>query len=350
MKSTRIILTVLMALLVNSGMGAVFADLLSVPVWGGVLGMNTIGFAMSFIPMPSGIRAGVYTEVWTGKIVEHFTHAENGTFMDGIPDYSQYAENDVIHLNDVSGDPDVLIDNTTYPLEVQTLEDNDVAVKLSKFETKATEIKDDDLHALSYDKIKLSKERHGNKLAEGRLDKAIHAFAPVKNTADTPVILTTGPVVDGRKTLIRANILTLKNKLDKMKVPKRGRRLVLCSDHINDLLAEDQKFAGQYHNYETGVISKMYGFDIYDFENCPLFGQNLEKKAFGAIPAEGDCEASVFFYVPRMFKANGSTKMYYSEAKTDPLNKRNLISFTNRFVALPQKREKACAAIVSATA
>lgn len=347
---TRMILTVLMALLVNTCLGAAFADLLAFPAWTGAVGLNIVGFAMSFIPMPSGIRLGVYTEVWTGKVVEHFTHVEDNTFMNGIPDFSQHAENDVIHLADVAGDPDVLIDNTTYPLEIQNIDGEDIAIKLSKFETKPTRITDDELYALSFDKMALVKTRHGNKIGESRLDKAIHAFAPAENTAETPVLLTTGAVADGRKKLLRADVLLLKAKLDKLKCPKSGRRLVLCNDHVNDLLEEDQKFANQYHNYESGVISKMYGFEIMEYVNCPAFGQNLKKKGFGSVSADGDFEASVFFYVPRMFKASGTTKMYYSEAKTDPVNKQNLVSFTNRFVALPQKRQGACGAIVSAKA
>ena len=35
------------------------------------------------------------------------------TWLDGIPDYSDKAENDIIHLIDVGGDPDVLINNTS---------------------------------------------------------------------------------------------------------------------------------------------------------------------------------------------------------------------------------------------
>jgi hypothetical protein len=267
-----------------------------------------------------------------------------------VPDFSQYVENDVIHLVDVTGDPTVLIDNTTYPLSIENLPDGDIAVKLHKFETNPTRITDDELYALSYDKIKVAKERHGNKLGESHLDKAIHAFAPASNTADTPCLFTTGDAEDGRKKLQRIDILSLKKKLDKLKIPKKGRRIVLCADHIGDLLEQDQKFKDQYHNYESGAISKMYGFEIYEATNCPLFDQDLKKVSFGAVPATGQYEASVFFYVPRMFKCKGSTKMYYSEAATDPVNKQNLVSFTNRFVALPQKRDKACGALVSKTA
>ncbi len=343
------ILTILLALLANTFMGLAIAYATGFPPALCVTGLCVIAFAVSFIPMPSGVRVGVYTEIWTGKLVEYFTHAEQGTFLDGVPDFSQHVENDVIHLVDMFGDPTVLVDNNTYPLDIEDLPDGDVAIKLHKFETKPTRITDDELYALSYDKIKAAKDRHGIKLAEARLDKAIHAFAPIEDTLETPVVFTSGAVnsEEGRLHLERKDILALKRKLGKWKIPKKGRRLVLCEDHINDLLELDQKFKDQYHNYETGSIGKMYGFEIYEAANCPLFGQDKKKVSFGAVAGTGQFEASVFFYVPRMAKAEGSVKMYYSEAKNDPKTKQNLLSFTSRFVALPQKRERACGAIIS---
>ena len=343
-------ISVFTALLLNAAMGAVLASFLGVTPLYGAIALNAIGLAAGFLPKEVGVLCeGVYKEVWTDKVIEHYTSLEQGTFLDGIPDFSQYAENDTIHLSDVAGDPDVLVDNTTYPLEIQTLENEDIAIKLSKFETKPTSITDDELYAIAFDKIKVVRGRHLDQIGERKLEKALHAMAPVKDTPETPVILTSGevPDEDGRIPITRKDILELKRQADKLKIPKKDRRLVLCSDHVNDLLAADQKFRDQYHNYADGVISKMYGFEVYEFSTCPLFGQNLAKKAFGAVAGDGDYEASVFFYTKRMFKANGTTKVYYSESGKDPVNKRNLISFTNRFVALPQKREKACGAIVS---
>ena len=337
-------------LLLCGAMGCLMAALVGIPLWIGAVCMMAVGVVTSFVRLPNGMRAGVYVEVWTRQVVEHYTHAMEGTFLDGVPDFSQYAQNDVIHLSDVSGDPSVLIDNTTYPLDIEELEDGDVSIKLSKFETKAASITDDELEAIAYDKMALVKTRHGDKLSEGMLDKAIHAFAPTEHTTETPVLLTTGdPDEDGRRKLTRVDVISLRRKLDKLGIPKKGRRLVLCSDHIADLLECDQKFQGQYHDYSTGVIAKMYGFEIYEAVNCPLFDWTTKKKkSFGAVATANDFEASVFFYVPRMFKCKGSNKMYHSEAKNDPIYKRNLVSFTARFVALPQKKEKAVGAIASA--
>jgi hypothetical protein len=351
MKNLKVrLLAALIALLVCAAFGSLVAHLVGIPLWIGALGMVAVGVGMSFVRLPGGLRAGVYVEVWTRQVVEHYTHAMEGTFLDGVPDFSQYADNNVIHLSDVSGDPTVLVDNTTYPLDIEELEDGDISIKLSKFETKATGVTDDELYSLAYDKMALVKTRHGNRLSESILDKSIHAFAPSEDTTETPVLLTTGEADEtGRKKLQRVDIISLRRKLDKLKVPKSGRRLVLCSDHISDLLECDQKFQGQYHDYSTGVIAKMYGFEIYEAANCPLFDSSTkQKKSFGAVATAKDFEASVFFYVPRMFKCKGSTKMYYSKAENDPVNKRNLVSFTTRFVALPQKKEKAVGAIISA--
>ena len=121
---------------------------------------------------------------------------------------------------------------------------------------------------------------------------------------------------------------------------------MLCNDHVNDLLLEDQKFADQYYNYTTGKIADLYGFEVYEFANCPLFTTAGNKKNFGVTASTGEYQASFAFYSPRVFKATGSTKMYFSEASTDPQNQQNLINFRHYFVALPKKTD-ALGAIMS---
>ena len=63
------------------------------------------------------------------------------------------------------------------------------------------------------------------------------------------------------------------------------------------------------------------------------------KKAVGATAETGEFQCSFAFYVPRVFKATGSTKMYYSEASTDPEYQRNKINFRHYFVCLPKKAD-----------
>lgn len=334
----------ILAVAVNCIIGATLATAAGIAPVIGALTLNVAGCVRM---MPAGsLLSGVYTEIWTGEVVKKLRADEHGTWLDGIPDYSAYAENDVIHLVVAGADPDVLINNTTYPIAIQNITDTDKAISLDKFQTKATSVTDDELYAISYDKIASVKERHGDAITDKKIAKAIHAFAPASHTASTPVVETSGETDNGRQRITRADIIKLKKYFDEMKAPAKGRRLVLCSDHVQDLLLSDQKFADQYYKYESGRITNMYGFDVYEDTDMPVYAANGNKKSFGATPDAGEFQASVAFVAQRMWKASGSITMYFSEAKTDPLNQRNLMNFTHYFIALPKKSE-AIGAIMS---
>lgn len=335
------------ALLFNVVMGAIIASLLDIhPLWGIATALTiSIGLPLLGVKfIPEGVlQAGILTEVWTGELIKALRASDTAPWLDGVPDYSQYAENDVIHMIDVGGDPDVLVNNTTYPIAIQTITDSDAVFSLDKFQTKATPVTDDELYATSYDKMTSLKERHASKISESKFQKAIHALAPDENDTLTPVLETTGEIVDGgtsgRRRLQRSDIVRLKAEFDAMEIPIAGRRLVLCSDHVNDLLLVDQAFRDQYYNYTTGKISNIYGFEVYEYVANPTYKTTGEKVAYGATAGTNEFQASVAFYKDRVFKASGSTKMYYSEASTDPEYQRNLVNFRHYFIVLPKKAE-----------
>lgn len=337
-------------LLFNAVMGWVLALALGVLPVAGVVAAVAVTIVLGEFMPKGAAMGGVLTEVWTGELTKSLRSGDKASFLDGLPDYSQYAENDVIHMVDVGGDPDVLVNNTTYPLSIQEITDTDAVFSLDKFQTKPTSITDDELYALSYDKMSSVKERHAQALLVKKFAKAIHAMAPDKDTAKTPVLTTTGSVegggATGRGMLQRSDIIALKKKFDQMQVPAEDRRLVLCPDHVNDLLLQDQKFAEQYYNYTTGKIANLYGFQVYEFVNNPVYKAAGTKVAFANAAGANEFQASVAFYGKMMFKATGSTKMYYSEARTDPQNQRSLVNFRHYFIVLP-KRKEAIAAIMS---
>ena len=333
------IIVALFAILVNTFAGVAIGYGLDIPPAIPVVGLNSIGIAMSFFKI-NGIRVTVYTEVWTGELIKQFRVSDVATFLDGIPDYSRYVENDIIHLVKVGVDPEVLINNTTYPIPIVALDDEDIPISLIKFTTKTTPITDDELYALSYDKIASVKERHGSAITDTKHDKAIHAIAPASDAVKTPVLVTDGADDGtGRKRLQLVNIVALKKGMDDAGVPKKGRRLVLCNDHINDLLLVDQKFRDQYYNYTTGKIANMLGFEIFEYTNNPYYSAAGAKKAFGSVPEATDYRASIAFYTKRMFKATGSTKMYWSPAANDTEYHRNKVNFEHRAIVLPKTQD-----------
>ena len=316
------------AVLVNCVMGSTLAAVVGVDPAVGAVGLNVLAATVGNVAPAGSLRAGVYTEIWTGELVKYLRRGLEATWLDGIPDSSSIVNNDVIHLVEVGVDPDVLINNTTYPIPLQALDDADIAIQLDKFQTKVTPSR--------------VKESHGNAINDSKFAKAAHALCAQKNTATTPVLTTTGArdADTGRLKLCVQDIINLKRALDKLKVPADNRRLVLCTDHVNDLLETSQVFKEQYNiNRNDGTVGKLFGFNIYEFANNPLYTTAGQKKAVGATAENGEFQCSFAFYVPRVFKATGSTKMYYSEASTDPEYQRNKINFRHYFVCLPKKAD-----------
>ncbi len=340
----------ILALCFSLFFGAVIGGLFGAPVIGATVltGANIFGSHPS-----SSFLAGVYVEIWTGEQVKAFrTDVSSLGWLNAIPSYDQYVrpgvgnEADIIHLVVVGADPKVLINNTTYPIAIVDLPDGDKAISLDKYQTEATPITDDELHAISIDKMGSVIERHRDAVNETKYAKAIHALAPQSNSTATPVIVTTGDADEtGRKAITRKDIIKLKKAFDKLKVPTKGRILVLCSDHVNDLLQVDQKFADQYYNYTTGKISNLCGFEIYEYTECPYYTQAGAKVAYGGVPSATDTQASVAYYAPRMFKATGTTTTYPTPAEAT--RQQHLYNVRHYFVCLPKKNE-AIGAIYSA--
>lgn len=335
----KILLTAILSLCFNAFMGAGLAAAAGLPPVAGAVSLISAGLA---VRLPAGLREGVLTEVWTGELVMALRGMMDASWLKGIPDASSLVDNDVIHLIDVGVDPEVLINNTTYPIDIVALEDGDIPISLDRFDTTATPITDDELHAISYDKMGRVKESHANALHDKEFAKAAHALCANSHTASTPVLETSGEAdpTTGRKLLVPGDILALKRALDGLGVPSDGRRLVLCPDHINDLLAADQRFKEQYSiDRASGAVGRQFGFEVFEFRNTPVYTSAGAKKAVGATAGEGEYNCSFAFYAKRVFKATGSAKMYYSEAKTDPLYHRSLINFSQYFICMPKKAD-----------
>lgn len=342
-----------MAVAFNAAAGATIAYAIGAAPGAGAVVGNLLAMAGSKFAPSGAMRAGVLKEIWTGEQIKQFrTALESWGWLARIRSYNQYVDNDIIHFVAIGGDPKVLVNNTTYPLAITALPDADKPISLDKFSTEATPVTNDELHAISYDKMASVQERHRDALVETFGQHAIHAIAPDANGENVPVIKTTGASDGTRKKMIFADLIRLKSEFDKMGIPTADRVLVLCSDHVNDLLETEQKFKEHYNiNQNDGKICRLYGFDIYEYDGTPYFNMTTGKKlAWGALPAETDAKASVAFYAGRIMKAQGSTIFYHSKAENDTLYHRNLVNFEQYGICLPLSDTKSRAAIVSAPA
>lgn len=288
-------------------------------------------------------------EVWKNELLKKFRAV--GTHFDGVPDYSSDVLNGkVIHLASIGADPDVLVNNTSYPIATVERTDSDLPLSLDLLETVNTKIPYQSLFNLPYDKKMSVIEMHKERLMEVFLDKATHAIAPSVHATDTPVVTTTGAVgADTRKKITIADINSLKRKFDDLKIPQVGRRLVLCPAHVQDLLEVSQAFEKMYNiDRATGKIGNIAGFDMYEYVTTPVYDPAVAggtKKAYGAAVLSTDAFSSVAFYVPRVFKALGEVLAFLREAKDDPENRQTTVGYAMRAILLPKKSTGEGAAI-----
>lgn len=301
--------------------------------------------------------AGVYREIWTGELVESFQPEIEASFLSEIPDESRWVqssgsgENQVIHLVDIGADPEVLINNTTYPIGYSTLADGDIAFQLDKFTTVATKVTDDELYAITYDKIAVVNKKHKNAILAKKFAKAVHALAPQANSANTPIITTSGATVGGKKLATVNDIIDLAGAMSAAKVPDDGQRiLVLNTQHNTGIVKEVKDFYKDYLNIETGKLRPLFhGFKVYLYHEMPFYlASNNTKVSFGAVfnPATHNV-ASVAFYAPDMFRAEGTTKMYYDEPDTQ--NQAAAVNYRHYYLVSP-KKARSIAALVTANA
>ena len=299
------------------------------------------------------VLAGVYSEIWTGELVESFQPQIEASFLMAIPDESSYVqsskggENQVIHLVDIGVDPEVLINSTTYPIGYSTLDNGDIQFQLDKYITVATKVTDDELYAITYDKIAVVNKKHKNSILAKKFGKAVHALGPQTNSTDTPVILTTGTVSGGKKSACVDDIINLGGALTDAGVPDDGQRiLVLNTRHNTGILKEVKNFYKDYLTVETGKLRPLFhGFQVFLYHEMPKYNPTTKTKAsFGAVANALNNDASIAFYAPDMFRAEGMTKMYYDEPTTQ--NHASAVNYRHYFLVAP-KKNRAIAALVS---
>ena len=172
-------------------------------------------------------------EVWIDQVKEGFY--PDDSFLQKATDYSQFVDHNRLHIASAGIDPKVLVNNTTYPISVIGRDDEDNEIRLDKFETENTIVRRPEALEYSYDKLESVIGQHRSTLRASVATKAAHAYAPAEDTENTPVIITTGESITGRKRLRFADILALKERFDDVDVPLDERYLVLLSlIHISE--------------------------------------------------------------------------------------------------------------------
>lgn len=293
------------------------------------------------------VNAGLNKEIWLEEILEGF-YADD-MFLYECRDLSPFVDNDILNLAEAGVDPDVLINNTTYPIPVAERNDAPLALEIDTFDTENTMVKNADKAELKYDKLASITRGHKNSLRMKIMEKAIHAIAPSANGTFTPLLQATGTDNgNGLKRLKWADVRNLQKQFNNAEMPAEGRIIILSQQHLEDLELEDLDRFNKV--MDKGVIC---GFKMYALadKRLPRYNRTTGAKvAFTAAAAPAtDTTASVAFHKDEVGRAMGTTQMFHSKAPDDPIYRRDVIGFQQRAMVIPI-RNKGIAAIYSPAA
>jgi hypothetical protein len=293
------------------------------------------------------LYAGLLKEIWLDEIKQNF-YADAPHILRS-QDMSSLVYNSVINLADAGINPNVLINNTVFPVPTVSFGATPLVLPLKVFDTENTSVKDTINKQYMFDAVKQAVSQHKAALQERIFENVTHSWAPQSNATLTPVLAATGAikVLTGRRRLTMSDIATLQRAYDIAKIPQSGRILVLCPDHRQDLIDEDRTLFKQFSELKTGEVFPLYGFTVYQYALNPLYTTAGAKKAFGAalVPAT-DCYASISWCENEVMRAAGKLEMFWRSKEQNPEQREDVIGFKQFYTGLPI-RNKTMGAIYS---
>lgn len=275
----------------------------------------------------SGYLTALLREVWVQDIAENLFSGHE--FISHSIDDSVHVINNKVHLPQAGAVPSVVKNRSSYPATIGQRTDTDWTYTIDNFTTDPIHITDYEDLQVSYDKRMSVMGEHIAKLGEECGDQIAYIWSPSAdaalvlrttgaNTADLPHVTATG----ARLKLTRADLQRMAKKLDKDKMPKEGRYLLLPPEMYYDLVGIDQLVRSDFMGkpgLPEGVIDKLLGFNIMMRANVVMYNNVAAgvKKAVGAAAAATDCLGAIAWSKYATRRAKGSTQVYLNEKQAE---------------------------------
>lgn len=270
----------------------------------------------------------VEKEFWTGLILEK--PIPDGSFLLHSRDLSEWSDGKVLHFAEAGISPKVFTDNNTYPLGIVKREDVPKEIPLHTFDTENTQHTNLEKIEESASKAESIAKGHKNAIYKDNCKLALFNWCPQKDSVDTPVLETTGEVVNGRKRLTYNDLLAFSTRFLDIDVSEEL-AICLCNQHLEDLRLEDTK------RYNQLLTTKSIGeFKVFHHSKTPTFNATTkEKEALNAAKGENSMCTSLVWTKEEVSRCEGEVMAFISE--NDPQYRGDIIGYQKRFTALPMR-------------
>ncbi len=286
-------------------------------------------FALSFIPTPAGIaQMAIAKQIWVDQIMEGFYPADS--FMTQSRDLSALVEYNKINLAEAGVTPNVLVDNTSYPVATASRTDTPLELALKTLDTENTVVRNVEEMESAYNKMESVIYGHRMALRTKSAQLAAFNWAPLQKADYNPVLVaqSTEYNAKGYKKLSFQDILDLEAEFDLLEVPEEGRIILLHPIHKKDLMGEDLKLYKQ-----ILTDKKVFSFSLFVSTLTPLYTALGVKQDFGSAKTATSAISTIAWHKDEVMRADGTTEPFVKYK--DPEQRGDVIGFQKRFVALP---------------
>ena len=301
--------------------------------WEAVLTMTGGTLAWSFI-QAQWKAAGYVTErlaldsvnqtFWSQYIVE--LYYKTNAFLSYAFNADQFVMGGAAVVIPQAGNPPTVIkNNTTYPMVAVQRGDTGISYLLDTYSTQPTFVNYADLTSISYNKAKSVSDQHFAILVQTAADDQLIKYATAMPGSN--VISTTGPVTNvlragqtgPRNTFHHNDLKQLELQFNLANVPAEGRIALLSANHYSQLTdslnSNTYRDFSKYYDASTGLMGKLYGFDIMMrssvcMANAALSGGNLNVNALGQAVAATDNECSLAWQTNTLERAMGQIELF----------------------------------------
>jgi hypothetical protein len=264
---------------------------------------------------------GILQEIWIKDIQE--TLYEGNEMLTRSVDHSGFIVGNVVHIPNSGAKPGSEINRSSFPATISERTDVDRTYNVNSFTTDPIRVRNFEEIQTSYSKrssvmsqhIETLKEDIGfNVLNNWAKDATEVAGRIITTTGADTAALPNGTATGTRKLLTMDDVRKAAAMLDKDNVPKAGRVMTMPVDMYYELVGTDSvAFANRFGGatQQTGVIDKLYGFDIYMKPTVNLYKGTVNTiKVVGAAEAIDDCNGVLFWQSNSVALADGSANLY----------------------------------------
>ncbi len=265
----------------------------------------------------------VQKEIWIRDISEKLF--EGIEFAGRSMNHSSYIDGKTVHVPQAGNAPSITKDRSSFPATIAGRTDTDLTYSMAEFTTDPILIRDIEEIQTEYDKRQSVLRSHVDVLNERLGQEILHDWAGsltnevATSGADSTVALP--PSGTGtRKKMTATDIRSVALAMDNQNIPDSGRILVLPAamyyELFDDTALINRNIMGR-ETMPTGVIDRLFGFDIYVRNTVNRLTSGGSLKAVTTAGAVGDLFAGLAYHPSFVARALGSVKVFTDDDKPE---------------------------------